>query len=178
MGSQPRPVALLLGSNIAPEANLRAAVRELSSRYWILKTSQVWESPAMGGEGQDYLNMAVLILSQQDPAELKYGVLRPIETRLGRVRSRDKFAARPIDIDVVAQAGQALDPNLWKYAYAAVPVSEILPELTLPPSRERLAIAAERLRRRSPIRLHWGKGSRLALISQPDELSLPGTSRT
>jgi len=174
MQPQPRKIALLLGSNIAPEANLRAAYQELSRRCRVLKTSQIWESPAVGGEGQDYLNMAVLILSEQDPFELKYEVLRPIETTLGRVRSADKFAARTIDIDVVAEAGQALDPGLGNYAYAAVPVSEILPELILPPSGEPLKTAAERLRRRSPIRLYWGNLGWLAPALASNDMIPPG----
>lgn len=152
-----RPVALLLGSNIAPEANLAAALLELGRRFPILRASRLWKSPAVGSEGPDFLNMAVLILAAPTAFALKRGVLRPIEAGLGRVRTSDKNAPRTIDIDIVAEAGQTLDPGLWKYAHAAAPVAEILPDLVSPQSGERLRALADRLRRNAPIRLYGGE---------------------
>lgn len=147
-------IGLLLGSNISPAVNLLAAYYELSQRFQIVRSSQVWESPAVGKAGPDFLNMALLIRSRLEPFELKYGVFRPIESGLGRVRSRDKFAPRTIDIDVVTQADRTLDPELWEQAHVTVPVSEILPGLISPATGERLDAAADRLLKQAEIRLH------------------------
>jgi len=167
-----RPVALLLGSNITPEANLAAALFELGRRFPLLRASRLWESPAVGSDGPDFLNMAVLILAGPGAFDLKHGVLRPIEAGLGRVRTSDKFAPRTIDIDVVADAGRALDPGLWKYAHAAVPVAEILPDLVSPQSGERLRALAERLRQNAPIRLYRGEPGFGDLLLRPGDATL------
>jgi 7,8-dihydro-6-hydroxymethylpterin-pyrophosphokinase len=48
---------------------------------------------------------------------------------MGRQRSEDKNAARPIDLDIILFDGLLLDPTLWHFAHRAVPVSEIQPEI-------------------------------------------------
>jgi 2-amino-4-hydroxy-6-hydroxymethyldihydropteridine diphosphokinase len=121
-------VCLLLGSNIQPEKNLAEAMERLGQKVKILRRSSVWETPAEGSQGPDFLNMAVLITTSLPEGRLKETILRPVERQLGRVRSTDKNAARTIDIDILVFDGRLLDPNLFTYAHQAVPVAEILPD--------------------------------------------------
>lgn len=45
---------------------------------------------------------------------------------MGRVRSEDKFAPRPIDLDVIAfEDGSHTDPDLARYAHVAVPAADL-----------------------------------------------------
>ena len=44
---------------------------------------------------------------------------------MGRLRSADKNAPRPIDLDIILFDGLILDPTLWHFAHRAVPVAEI-----------------------------------------------------
>jgi 7,8-dihydro-6-hydroxymethylpterin-pyrophosphokinase len=81
-------------------------------------------------------------------------VLNAIETHLGRVRTTDKFAARPIDIDIIAWECQVTDPDVWRFAHAAVPVSEVLPCNVHSDTGESLAQAAARLMQTTSIRMH------------------------
>lgn len=93
---------LLLGSNIQPEENLRRAVELLRQYFVVEKVSAAWETPAVGSDGPDFLNAAVVIHTSLDPWQLKERFLRPLEAQLGRVRTADKNAPRTIDIDIVS----------------------------------------------------------------------------
>jgi 2-amino-4-hydroxy-6-hydroxymethyldihydropteridine diphosphokinase len=119
---------LLLGSNIQPEKNLTLGLNLLRNMVTIVRLSSVWETPSVGSSGPDFLNLAVLITTPLNTSELKEQVLRPLEIQLGRVRSANKNAPRTFDIDIILFDGQLLDPNLWVYAYRAVPVAEIMPD--------------------------------------------------
>ena len=153
-GSPPQDeVCLLLGSNIQPERYLPQAVSLLGEQISILRVSPVWETPAVGAEGPNFLNAALLARTSLDPQSLKTEVLRPLEARLGRVRSADKYAPRNIDIDPVAWNGLPLDDDLWRYAHVAVPVAELLPAIWSEERDEPLAQAAQRLSRQTPIHL-------------------------
>ncbi|MBN1148291.1 MAG: 2-amino-4-hydroxy-6-hydroxymethyldihydropteridine diphosphokinase [Anaerolineales bacterium] len=145
-------VCLLLGSNIQPERYLPQAVALLGEQLSILGVSSAWQTPAVGADGPDFLNAAVLARTSLDLVSLKTDVLRPLEARLGRVRSANKYAARSIDIDPVAWNGQPLDDDLWRHAHAAAPVAELLPSLWSNERRETLAQVAQSLSRETPIR--------------------------
>ena len=142
---------LLLGSNINPQANLPRAITLLRQCVEVTAVSLTWETPAIGAAGPNFWNVAVLVHTHLDPEQLKAEVIRPLEARLGRQRSSDKFAPRTIDIDLVAWDCQVTDPNVWRYAYAAVPVAEILPCDTRSALGEPLALAALRLAQHTPI---------------------------
>jgi 2-amino-4-hydroxy-6-hydroxymethyldihydropteridine diphosphokinase len=153
--NQARPASqacLLLGSNIAPEQNLPRALALLSQHVEVADASLVWETSAVGSQGPDFLNAAVLVRTNLPPDLLEKRVLKAIEQRLGRVRSADKYAPRPIDIDLVAWDCQVTDPDVWRHAHAAVPVSEVLPCDTTSAAGETLAQAAQRLMQTTPIR--------------------------
>ena len=138
-------VCLLVGSNIQAEENLRLALQRLQEKVTILRTSSVWKTAAVGSDGPDFLNLAVLVATPLTAPELKMQVLRPLEAGMGRVRTVDKNAARPIDLDIIVFDGETLDGLLWEHAHRAVPVAELLPELrsnsgeTLPQAAQRLA---------------------------------------
>jgi 2-amino-4-hydroxy-6-hydroxymethyldihydropteridine diphosphokinase len=128
MAKREHVACLLLGSNLHPRKNLALGVELLRQKVKIVQISSVWETPPVGGEGPNFLNLARLVTTSLGVEALKTKLLRPLEAQLGRVRSADKNAPRPIDIDIVLYDGRNLDPNLWRYAYRAVPVAEILPD--------------------------------------------------
>ena len=122
-------VCLLLGSNIRPERNLPLAVAHLQDKLTILRLSSVWETPAVGSAGPSFLNAAVLVGTSLKQKELKSQILTPLEVKMGRRRSADKNAPRPIDLDIILFDGLNLDPALWLFAHRAVPVAEIAPDI-------------------------------------------------
>lgn len=137
---------LLVGSNLRAEENLRLAVERLQEKVVILRTSSVWKTAPVGSDGPDFLNLALMISTPLEAVELKAQVLRPLEAEMGRVRSADKNAPRPIDLDMIVFDGSIIDSLLWKHAYRAVPVAELLPDLhsdrgeTLKQAAKRLAV--------------------------------------
>lgn len=150
---QPRNRAcLILGSNIDPEQNLLRAVDHLERMFPLEGVSEVWETPAVGSDGPNFLNAAVVIHTSLEALELKQKVLRPLEAHLGRVRTPDKNAPRTLDIDIVAWNDVILDHDVWRHAHLAVPVAELLPCYQSDETGEYLEQAASRLSTTTPIR--------------------------
>ena len=79
-------VCILLGSNIDSEKNIKLAIKLIGEKLQINKISSVWESKAVGSNGPNYLNVALLANTTLSEEDLKNSVLRKIETKLGRVR--------------------------------------------------------------------------------------------
>ena len=128
MGTLFHEVCLLLGSNIEPENNIPKAMDLLKQKVTILRVSSVWESASMDCCYPDFLNLAVLVSTPLEAKQLKEQVLRPLEAQMGRVRTEDKNASRPIDFDIVLFDGESYDPELWQHVHRAMPVSEIFPD--------------------------------------------------
>jgi 2-amino-4-hydroxy-6-hydroxymethyldihydropteridine diphosphokinase len=143
---------LLLGSNIQPENNLPLAVDQLKQHLTILQISRVWETASVGSAGPNFLNAAILAHTPLDQKSLKLEILAPLEARLGRVRTADKNAPRPIDLDIILFDGNVLDQSLWHFAHRAVPVAELQLEL-LSDSGERLKEIARKFVADGSIRL-------------------------
>ncbi len=139
-------VYLSLGSNIDPEANLPRAIAMLGSYGRVKEISGVWESRAVGSDGPNFLNASVLLETDIPPADLKDRLARPIETAMGRVRTADKNAPRPIDIDVMLVDGEAFNLDRWDSAFVLLPIAELLPETPHPITHEPLREVAERAR--------------------------------
>ena len=142
-----------LGSNIEPERHLPEAVAALRA-MGAQAVSSVYQNPARGGRPQpDFLNAAVLLETQLEPAALK-AALRGLEADLGRVRTEDKYAPRTIDLDLLLLGDRSVmledlilpDPELLTKAHLAVPAAEVAPTAVHPHSGETLQAIAERLR--------------------------------
>lgn len=135
---------LSLGSNIEPEQNLKAAIQALRRFGTILEGSSTWESPAIGSDGPNFLNICIGFEAGMTAEELKAEVLDGIEKSLGRERTGDPNSPRTIDIDVIMVDGRAVDAPRWEHPYVLVPMAEILPESRHPITQERLIDAAEK----------------------------------
>lgn len=153
-------VYLSLGSNIDPYRNLPRAVKLLAEKLTLHAVSRVYESPPLDTAGQvdntqePFLNAAALIETDLSPATLKYDMLRPLEKQLGRVRSGDKYAPRPIDFDI-ALYGQHIiadiennitipDPEILTRAHVALPLADLAPDYLHPIQGVPLKIIAAR----------------------------------
>lgn len=93
-------VYLGLGSNIDREKNLRGAVRALEERFGDILISPVYESDAVGFEGDPFYNLVVAIDTDKTVGELA-AELRAIEEAWGRDRLAPKFSSRTLDIDIL-----------------------------------------------------------------------------
>ncbi len=129
---------LSLGSNIEPARHVHGAVAALHQRYGDLVISPVYQTPAVGFDGDDFLNLVVGIETLQGPEELAASC-HEIEAELGRRRGDQRFSARTMDIDVltlgdlVREAAPALPRDeILKYAFVLKPLADIAPQVRHP----------------------------------------------
>lgn len=129
------------GSNIRPVQNIKRAVRLLSRSVRINKISTVYCTEPEDRPGQPlYFNCVIEVETDAAPLELKYKILRKIEEELGRIRSRDKYAPRTIDLDIILYDALSFktddleipDPHISSRPFLANALLEIAPDLVLP----------------------------------------------
>lgn len=130
-----------VGANVEPAGNVQRALRLLAQRERLVAVSTVYRTRPLGRpEQDDYYNCVVAIDTKRPPLELKAQVLRPIEAALGRVRVADRYAPRPIDLDLLAYDDLRLEteeltlpaPEIGERAFVALPLAELAPALALP----------------------------------------------
>ncbi len=143
-----------LGSNVDPERNLLAALHLLRARVCLVAVSTFYRTPALGRPQQSpFLNGVAELRTGRSPAEVKFRLLRRIEAELGRQRTGDKDAPRPIDLDLLVyddlfwvSSGLTLpDPEIRTRAFLAHPLHELAPDLVLQDKGEPLAKIVARL---------------------------------
>jgi 2-amino-4-hydroxy-6-hydroxymethyldihydropteridine diphosphokinase len=133
-----------LGSNIDPELNLRRAIRRLRRAVAIDAISTAWQTPAVGVDGPDYINAALLVRTPQSK-DLLIARLKAIESELGRVRGHGPAELVAIDIDLLVYDLDFAEDDLWTQVYRATPVAELLPDLCCPATGQSVSDAANRL---------------------------------
>jgi 2-amino-4-hydroxy-6-hydroxymethyldihydropteridine diphosphokinase len=138
---------LSLGSNIEPEKNLPQAIERLAGLGRLLAVSPVWETPPLGAADQpNFLNAATLVETEQTAEAFKREVIRRIERDLGRVRGANKYAPRPIDIDIILFNQQIFDldnhhipdPEVLERPFVAIPLAQIAPDYRHPETGQTL----------------------------------------
>lgn len=139
---------IAVGSNIEPETNVLQALRILAEYVTITDISNFYHSAAMERpEQNDFINGVIKILTTYQPRELKFDVLRKIESQLGRIRTADKHAARTIDLDLILYDKVIMnedslvlpDPSICIYPFVAIPLLELEPDMILPGTRNPLS---------------------------------------
>ncbi len=139
-----------------PEENLRTALLLLRHHATIRAVSTVYLTEPIGPPGQPpYYNCVLDLGTELQPLDFKKDVLRRIELKMGRTRSGDKYAPRPIDLDliiygeVVLATGELVlpDPDILRRPFLAASLEELAPDLVLPGSGIRISDAARRLSR-------------------------------
>ena len=128
-------VWLGLGSNIDAEVNIRAAVTALRTHYGELVISPVYESEAVGFEGDNFLNLVVGVSTDESIEELNQA-LKSIEDENGRSREGEKFSSRTLDIDILTYGQQDLTEQginiprheILTYAFVLKPLSDVAPD--------------------------------------------------
>ena len=149
MSRRPHEYLLSLGSNIEPARWVPRALALLRARFGAIQVSPRYDVPAEGAADQPrFVNLAVRIATDLPPTALRE-VCRSMEALCGRVRTKDRYAPRTLDLDVVYSASpwppedRLPDPELSEVAYVLVPGAVIWPEARDPRSGRTLRAAAE-----------------------------------
>jgi 2-amino-4-hydroxy-6-hydroxymethyldihydropteridine diphosphokinase len=131
---------LSIGSNIDRERYVRSCLDTLAATYAPLFISSIYESEAVGFDGDPFYNLVVGIDTQQSLPEL-FVALRQIEHDHQRCRDATKFSARTLDIDILSyddfvgefrledgSGGVLPRDEITKNAFVLQPLAEVAPD--------------------------------------------------
>ena len=118
-------VLLGLGSNINPETHLKDAAKTLKAKFSTAQFSSVYQSAAVGMDGDDFLNACCLFEHDLAQAELLVW-LKALEDKHGRDRSEGSWKPRTLDLDILMVDGKVADKDLYKYGHIYTPASELM----------------------------------------------------
>ena len=132
-------IYISLGSNIDRELNTREGVRALHERFGELVLSSVYESEAVGFDGDAFYNMVIACDVDEDVHSTNR-ILADIEDAHGRDRSGPRFSSRTLDLDLLLYDDMVLDEKglklpreeILKNAFVLWPLAEIAPDLLHP----------------------------------------------
>ncbi|BDY06495.1 2-amino-4-hydroxy-6-hydroxymethyldihydropteridine diphosphokinase [Ferrimonas sp. YFM] len=131
-------IYISVGSNICPRENIPPALDDLFRHFGPLTLSRVFESEAVGFDGDNFLNFVVACDSKLSLAETA-ATLRKMELAHGRAPNAQKFSSRTVDLDLLlfgeTQCQQPLvlpRPEIRFNAFVLWPLAELAPELVMP----------------------------------------------
>ncbi|MDQ6956195.1 MAG: 2-amino-4-hydroxy-6-hydroxymethyldihydropteridine diphosphokinase [Mariprofundaceae bacterium] len=119
-----------MGSNIDPEKYLQYASQDMRQYFSHVVYSNVYQSAAIGMDGDDFLNACCLLSNVPEKFELLHW-LKALEDKYGRDRTEGSWKPRTLDLDLLMYGDDILDDDLSRYAHVFVPASELI-DLTLP----------------------------------------------
>lgn len=128
-------VYLSLGSNIDRYTHISAALDALTASFGELLISPVYESEAVGFDGDNFLNLVVGIHTELAVGELS-AVLKAIEDQNGRLRTGPKFSGRTLDIDILTYDDRCGDydgvqlprDEVQTNAFVLLPLADVAPD--------------------------------------------------
>ena len=134
-------IYISIGSNIEAKKNIRSAIHALQDHYGKLILSSVYESEAVGFEGDNFLNLVAGVNTDEDVYTVA-ATLRKIEDDNGRDRSGPRFSSRTVDLDLLLYDDLVLNEDglelprdeITKNAFVLLPLEEIAPQLIHPVS--------------------------------------------
>ena len=145
-----------LGSNIDRERNIRRAIDALRGYYGKLKISPVYQTEAVGFEGDDFLNL-VVCFDTKEPVQTVWKQLKLIEDSIGRDRSQARFSSRIIDLDLLTYDELVVDDNglqlpreeILHNAFVLKPLSDVMGDKLHPQLGKTYALLWQEMRERA-----------------------------
>jgi 2-amino-4-hydroxy-6-hydroxymethyldihydropteridine diphosphokinase len=132
-------VFVSIGSNIEKEKNLRNGITQLRAYYAPLTLSTVYESAAIGFNGDPFYNL-VAAFDTGDPLTTVCANFLKIEYTHGRQRGVARFSPRTLDLDLLLYGDWVKHdaeihiprPEIAEYAFVLCPLAEIAPAIRHP----------------------------------------------
>ncbi|WP_426431539.1 2-amino-4-hydroxy-6-hydroxymethyldihydropteridine diphosphokinase [Winogradskyella sp. HB-48] len=135
-------VYIALGSNKGNKLQyLQDAIDAIFEKIGTVdKISKVYETPALGFEGDNFYNACIRVETELKPKKL-LKTLKQIEFELGRsTKKSDTYESREIDLDILFYGDEILEdsalviphPNLHKRKFVLQPLFDIAKDMTHP----------------------------------------------
>lgn len=124
-----------IGSNVDRRDNIRAALERLRSLFPLYVKSAVYDTKAVGFDGDDFYNLVIGFDTDVPLAELD-ALLHTIEADMGRDRTGPRYGARTLDLDLLLY-GDVVNPggdvelpreDIERFAFVLAPLAEIAPQ--------------------------------------------------
>jgi 2-amino-4-hydroxy-6-hydroxymethyldihydropteridine diphosphokinase len=154
------PAYVGIGSNLeSPERQVRNAIDLLEALpdARLVSVSGLYQSAPLCGQKQpDYINAVAALLTQQNAPEFLQQ-LQVLEQKQGRIRSEKRWAARVLDLDLLAFSKTVLadgdltlpHPGIADRNFVLLPWNEIAPDFVVP-GLGRIRDLAARISRTDP----------------------------
>jgi len=131
-------IYLSIGSNIDREHNIRSCLTRLKTDYPDILFSTIYETEAVGFEGDPFLNLTAMLNTDLSPKKVE-AYLKSIEDEHLRTREGEKYSSRTLDIDLLLYDQLNLHPDMGvprneitRYAFVLFPLAEIAPDVIHP----------------------------------------------
>lgn len=132
---------IAVGANLSPERNILDGLDRLAAHTELVAVSHFYRTPPLERPEQpDFLNGVCAVRTGMTAEALKFEVLRTIEQAMGRVRSADRHAPRPLDLDILLFGTEVIegegitipDPDIATRPFLFVPLHEIAGDCAIP----------------------------------------------
>ena len=129
-----------IGSNIDKHLHIPKVLQELQDKFNELEISPIYQTSAIGFEGEDFYNLVVGLTTNLSPVEM-YDQLRQLEAEHDRERySENQFVSRTLDLDQLLYDDLQIDdgkicipnPDIIDYVFVLKPLVDIAPEVIHP----------------------------------------------
>lgn len=160
-------VYISVGSNIEPAVNIRSAMLDLGQYYPDLVISSVFESEAVGFDGDNFYNLVVGFETAEGVRDVAKQ-LRAIEDSHARDRKGPKFSSRTIDLDLLLYDDVIINDDglniprdeISKNAFVLWPLAEVAAEVVHPQFKQTIAAMWQSFDKDSqslwPVEFDWG----------------------
>ena len=133
---------IILGSNINPNYNINQGLAYISKALPIIHVSPTIITQPIGDNisKKIFHNTAIGVQTSLSIPSIKHEILRPIESRLGRVRTSNPNSDRVFDADICLFNNDSCnddgiiipDPDLFHYPFISYLLSLLIPKYTIP----------------------------------------------
>ena len=128
-----------VGSNIEPVVRIGDALVDLQERFGAIQLSTAYRNPAVGFEGDEFVNLVVRFRTTVSLSEV-LGILHQIEIRGGKDLAAPRMSAKTIDLDLLLFGDLIVDndrlilprPESATAAYYVKPLFELAPNRVHP----------------------------------------------
>lgn len=157
-----------LGSNLSePIKQVQVAIEEIKkiAQSHITQVSSLYLSKPMGPQDQDdYINAVLALETKLTPHEL-LDELQSIENKAGRVRKKNRWGARILDLDIILFGNEIISTDrlivphygMQEREFVLLPLAEIAGDLILPSSiaadRKSVKILSQSIAKNSMVKL-------------------------
>jgi 2-amino-4-hydroxy-6-hydroxymethyldihydropteridine diphosphokinase len=129
-----------IGSNIDKHLHIPQVLAELNQQFGKIQVSPIYQTPAVGFEGEDFYNLVVGIDTNLTPYEM-HDKLRQLEALHQRVRiGENQFIPRTLDLDqllnddlqIQDELIQIPNPDILEYPFVLKPLADIAGDVIHP----------------------------------------------